>query len=51
MGIPARLALALSIMVFFAHWARAADLNGAWAQDHAVCSKVFAKRWQQNLVI
>jgi len=46
MGISARFALptlALSITVFFAHWARATDLNGAWAQDHTVCNKVFVK--------
>jgi len=46
MGISGRFALAalaLSITVPFPHWARAADLNGAWAQDPTVCSKVFVK--------
>jgi hypothetical protein len=46
MGISARFtlaALALSMTVSFAYWARAADLNGAWAQDGTVCSKVFMK--------
>jgi hypothetical protein len=39
MGISGRFALAaltLSIAVSFAHWARAADLDGAWAQDPSV---------------
>jgi hypothetical protein len=39
----ASIALALLTTVFFAAWARATDLNGAWAQDHTVCSKVFVK--------
>ena len=46
MGISARFtlaALALSITVSFPHWARPADLNGAWAQDRTVCTKVFVK--------
>jgi hypothetical protein len=46
MRISARFALAalaLSITVSFAPRARSADLNGAWAQDHTVCTKVFVK--------
>jgi hypothetical protein len=42
----ARFALAALIAmtaVSFSRWAAAADLNGAWAQDHTVCSKVFVK--------
>jgi hypothetical protein len=44
MGISARFApaaLALLTAVSFSPWAKAADLNGAWAQDHTVC--VFVK--------
>jgi hypothetical protein len=36
-------ALALLTTVSFSSWARAIDLNGAWAQDSSVCSKVFVK--------
>ena len=36
-------ALALLTTVSFTPWAWAVDLNGAWAQDSSVCSKVFMK--------
>jgi len=35
--------LAVLATVCFTSWVGAADLNGAWAQDHTVCSKVFVK--------
>jgi hypothetical protein len=46
MSIMARFApaaLALLTMLSFSPWADASDLNGAWAEDHSVCSKVFVK--------
>jgi hypothetical protein len=46
MGISVRFApagLALLTTISFTSWALAADLNGAWAQDHTVCSKMFVK--------
>ena len=46
MGISARFApaaLALLTTISFTPCARAADLNGAWSEDHTVCSKVFVK--------
>src|SRR5215470_1290450 len=46
MRISARFAaVALPILATtsFAPSARAIDLNGAWAEDHSVCSKVFVK--------
>jgi len=36
-------ALALLTTVFVIPGAGAADLNGAWAQDHTVCSNIFVK--------
>ena len=45
MSISARFApVALAFaFVSFTPWTGAADLNGAWAQNHTVCSKVFVK--------
>ena len=46
MCISARIAtaaVALLATISFAPWAWATDLNGAWAADSSVCSKVFVK--------
>jgi hypothetical protein len=53
MGIWARFksaALALLTAVSLTPWARAADLDGAWAEDHTVCSKVFVKEGNKILL-
>jgi len=42
-------ALALFTMLSFTPWGRAADLNGAWAQDPTVCSTVFVKNGNKIL--
>jgi len=45
MSISARFAPVSLAFAFvsFTPWTGAADLNGAWAQNHTVCSKVFVK--------